>query len=276
MKLGAIVRLMGPQSTRDILVDCVRAAEDAGLDDVWVPDHIAIPPDDAEGSGGRYLDALTSLAYLAGTTDRIGLGTAILNLPYRPALPTAKVLATLQELSGGRLRLGVGVGWMKAEFQALGVDRSRRGRITDETLDFFERCFADDEVEANGQPFLFLPRPERPPIYIGGAAPHALERAARYGDGWLPMGGEPAKLAPDIERLRELTAEAGKPRPEVVLMTAFPVDDAAAAADHVSALADVGVTQIAFGTRYADAVEFQKNMDRLAEHVLPAVRAIGE
>jgi len=276
VKLGAIVRLMGPQSTRDILVDCVRAAEDAGLDDVWVPDHIAIPPDDAEGSGGRYLDALTSLAYLAGTTDRIGLGTAILNLPYRPALPTAKVLATLQELSGGRLRLGVGVGWMKAEFQALGVDRSRRGRITDETLDFFERCFADDEVEANGQPFLFLPRPERPPIYIGGAAPHALERAARYGDGWLPMGGEPAKLAPDIERLRELTAEAGKPRPEVVLMTAFPVDDAAAAADHVSALADVGVTQIAFGTRYADAVEFQKNMDRLAEHVLPAVRAIGE
>ena len=164
MKLGAIVRLMGPQSTRDILVECVLAAEAAGLDDVWVPDHIAIPPDDAKGSGGRYLDPLTSLAYLAGVTNRIGLGTAILNLPYRPALPTAKALATLQELSGGRLRLGVGVGWMKAEFRALGVDRSRRGRITDETLDFLQRCFAADEVEANGQPFLFLPRPERPPI----------------------------------------------------------------------------------------------------------------
>ena len=100
MKLGAVIRLMGPQSTRDILVECVRAAEDAGLDDFWVPDHIAIPPDDAEGSGGRYLDSLTSLAYLAAKTTRIGLGTGILNLPYRPALPTAKALATIQELSG--------------------------------------------------------------------------------------------------------------------------------------------------------------------------------
>lgn len=274
MKLGAIVRLMGPQSTRDIVVECVRCAEEVGLDDVWVPDHIAIPPDDCEGSGGRYLDPLASLAYLAGRTTRIGLGTAILNLPYRPALPTAKVLATVQELSGGRLRLGVGVGWMKSEFRALGVDRRRRGRISDETLDFLHRCFAADEVEANGQPFLFLPRPERPPIYVGGAAPHALERAAHYGDGWLPMGGDPLKLAPDIAKLRELTAAAGKPAPEVVLMTSFPVDDAAAAADRVHALAEAGVTQIAFGTRYADGTEFRRGMDAVAERVLPAVRAI--
>ncbi len=274
MKLGAIVRLMGPQSTRDILVDCVLAAEAAGLDDVWVPDHIAIPPDDSKGSGGRYLDPLTSLAYLAGVTNRIGLGTAILNLPYRPALPTAKALATLQELSGGRLRLGVGVGWMKAEFRVLGVDRSRRGRITDETLDFLQRCFAADEVEANGQPFLFLPRPERPPIYIGGAAPHALERAIRYGDGWLPMGGDAAKLAPDIAKLRELANEAGKPPPEVVLMTGFSVEDPAEVADRLRALADAGVTQIAFGTPYTDAAEFRSGMDALAERVLPAVRAI--
>jgi probable F420-dependent oxidoreductase len=274
MKLGAVIRLMGPQSDRDILVECVRAAEDAGLDDFWVPDHIAIPPDDAEGSGGRYLDPLTSLAYLAALTTRIGLGTGILNLPYRPALPTAKALATIQELSGGRLRVGVGVGWMEAEFRALGVERGQRGRITDETLAFFQRCFSADEVEANGQPFLFLPRPLRPPIYIGGAAPHALERAARYGDGWLPMTGEPAQLAPDIAKLRELAAEAGKPPPEVILMTGFGVDDAAAVTDHVRALADVGVTQIAFGTRYAEAADFRRAMDALAEHVLPAVRAI--
>ena len=272
MKLGAIVRLMGRQSTRDIVVGCVQAAEDAGLDDVWVPDHIAIPPDDAEGSGGRYLDPLSALAYLAGCTTRIGLGTAILNLPYRPALPTAKVLATVQELSGGRLRLGVGVGWMKAEFRALGVDRRRRGHITDETLDFLQRCFAADEMEANGQPFLFLPRPERPPIYIGGSAPHALERAARYGDGWLPMGGDPAKLAPDIEKLRELTAEAEKPPPEVVLMTSFPLSDSSAVEDQVLSLADAGVTQIAFGTRYADATEFRSRVDALATYVLPAIR----
>ena len=92
----------------------------------------------------------------------------MLILPYRPALPTAKAIATVQELSGGRLRLGVGVGWMEAEFRALGVPRARRGRDTDETLAFLKRCFEADVVRANEQDFLFLPRPPRPPIYVGG------------------------------------------------------------------------------------------------------------
>src|SRR5207245_7134965 len=96
---------------------------------VGVVDHIAIPPYDAEGSDGRYLDPLATLAFLAGVTTRVGLGTAVLVLPYRPALPTAKWIATVQELSGGRLNLGVGVGWMAAEFRALGVDLRRRGAI---------------------------------------------------------------------------------------------------------------------------------------------------
>src|SRR5437867_2150264 len=133
VQLGVAVRSMGPQSQPDVLLACVRAAERAGLADVWVQDHLAIPPDDAEGSGGRYLDPLTALAWLAGAVPRIGLGTGVLNLPYRPALPTAKAIATLQEVSAGRLRLGVGVGWMEAEFRALGVPRTRRGRLADET-----------------------------------------------------------------------------------------------------------------------------------------------
>src|SRR5262249_53785831 len=148
--------------------------------DVWVVDHIAIPPDDAEGSGGRYLDPLATLAFLAGATTRVGLGTAVLVVPYRPALPTAKWIATIQELSGGRLVLGVGIGWMAGEFGALGVDLRRRGRITDETLDFLERCFADDVVEAHGQPFLFKPRPAKPPLLIGGSPPYAFPRALRH------------------------------------------------------------------------------------------------
>ena len=93
MKLGVSIRTMGPQSTRDTILGCARAAEAAGLDDLFVVDHIAIPPDDAEGSDGRYLDPLSVLAYLAGCTERIGLGTSVLILPYRPALPTAKVIA---------------------------------------------------------------------------------------------------------------------------------------------------------------------------------------
>src|SRR5262245_32988170 len=168
MELGVAVRSMGPQSQRDVLLACVRAAERAGLADVWVQDHLAIPPDDAEGSGGRYLDPLTALAWLAGQVPRIGLGTGVLNLPYRPALPTAKAIATVQELSASRLRLGVGLGWMEAEFRALGVPRAQRGRIADETLASLHACFAGDGVRANSQDFLFLPRPARPPIYVGG------------------------------------------------------------------------------------------------------------
>src|SRR2546428_1800155 len=155
MKLGLYLRNMGPQSTRATLLECARAADAAGIDDLWVADHIAIPPDDAEGSGGRYLDPLATLAVLAGATTRIGLGTGVLVLPYRPALATAKWVATIQELSAGRLRLGVGVGWMEAEFRALGVAKARRGAIADATLEFLHRCFAADEVEAHGQRFLF-------------------------------------------------------------------------------------------------------------------------
>src|SRR5262245_38787145 len=102
MKLGLFLRNMGPQSARETIVECARAAEAAGIDDLWVADHIAIPPDDAEGSEGRYLDPLATLAYLAGVTTRIGLGTGVLVVPYRPPLATAKWVATVQELSGGR------------------------------------------------------------------------------------------------------------------------------------------------------------------------------
>src|SRR5215468_16455 len=172
MKIGMYLRNMGPQSTTETIVACARAAEQAGIDDLWVADHIAIPPDDAEGSNGRYLDPLATLAFLAGVTQRVGLGTGVLVLPYRPALATAKWVATIQELSGGRLLLGVGAGWMEAEFRAVGVPYDQRGAITDETLAFLRRCFAADEVEAHGTPFLFRPRPARPPIFVGGITPH--------------------------------------------------------------------------------------------------------
>src|SRR5947208_10070627 len=152
MEVGVVLRNMGPQSTRETLLAGAGAVDAVpAIADLWVTDHIAIPPDDAEGSDGRYLDPLATLAYLAGVTTRVGLGTAVLVLPYRPALPTAKWIATVQELSGGRLSLGVGVGWMAAEFRALGVDLRRRGALSDETLAFLDRCFAADVVEANGQ-----------------------------------------------------------------------------------------------------------------------------
>jgi probable F420-dependent oxidoreductase len=264
VKIGAVVRNMGPQSTRETVLACARAAEAAGLDSVWVTDHVAIPPDDAEGSEGRYLDPLATLAFLAGATERIGLGTGVLILPYRPPLPTAKWIASVQELSGGRLNLGVGVGWMPAEFRALGVERRRRGAPVETTLGFLARCFADDVVEANGQPFLFRPRPAAPPIFVGGAPPQAIERAARFGHGWMPMGADPEKLRAPIADLRRRAAAADRRAPEVVSMGRLPLEDPSRAADQLAALAEVGVTCHVHGDRYADATAFARIADRLA------------
>jgi probable F420-dependent oxidoreductase len=263
---------MGPQSRPEVLLACVRAAEQAGLADVWVQDHIAIPPDDAEGSGGRYLDPLVALAWLAGQTSRIGLGTGVLILPYRPALPTAKAVATLQELSGGRLRLGVGVGWMEAEFRALGVPRTRRGRLADAALDLLRRCFDQDVVRENGQDFLFLPRPPRPPIYVGGGGEPALRRAVRFGDGWMPMTNEPAKLAAPIARLRELAAEAGRLPPEVVAFTGFDPREPERVPERIGELARLGVARVVAGIRYATADELARHLDFLVERAVPALR----
>jgi len=273
VKIGAYLRNMGPQSTRAILLACARAAEAAGLDDLWVADHIAIPPDDAEGSGGRYLDPLATLAFLAGATERIALGTGVLVLPYRPPLATAKWVATIQELSAGRLLLGVGIGWMEAEFRAVGVARRDRAAVSDDTLAFLRQCFASDEVEANGQRFLFRPRPPRPPIIVGGAAPHALRRAARFGDGWMPMGKEPEALRADVALLRELMAAAGNPAPEVVVLTGLPLGDPAAAVARARAYAEVGATRLVHAARYEDADGFRRAVDVLATHVAPALRS---
>ncbi|HXJ36043.1 MAG TPA: TIGR03619 family F420-dependent LLM class oxidoreductase [Candidatus Eisenbacteria bacterium] len=268
MKLGLYLRNMGPQSTRETILACARAAEAAGIDDLWVADHIAIPPDEAEGSGGRYLDPLATLAFLAAATTRIGLGTGVLVLPYRPPLATAKWVASIQELSGGRLRLGVGAGWMEAEFRAVGVARKERGRVTDATLAFLRRCFDADEVESNGQRFLFLPRPPRPPIFVGGAPPHAFRRAVELGDGWMPNGGsDPVALRPAIEQLHELAAKSGRPRPEVVMVTTLPLGEPARAADVVHELADIGVTRVVHGLRYPDAAAFARAAEALATHV---------
>ena len=102
MKVGVTLRNMGPESSRKSLLECATMAEEAGLDHVWVVDHIAIPPDDAEGSEGRYLDPLAASMFLAATTSKIEFGISVLDLPYRTPLPTAKRVATIQEISEGR------------------------------------------------------------------------------------------------------------------------------------------------------------------------------
>src|SRR5262249_54838047 len=153
----------------------------------------------------------------------------------------------------------------------VGVARERRGAITDETLEFLRRCFAADEVEEAGQRFLFLPRPKRPPVYVGGAGRPALRRAARFGDGWMPNGGDPEKLRSAIIELRELFATAGKPAPEVIALTSLPLEEPDKATERVRSLAAVGVTGVVHASRYADSAAFARNTEALAGRIRPAL-----
>ena len=257
-RIGIQVRTQGPQSTRDMIIDCAAAAEQNGFEELYVVDHIAIPPDDLEGSDGRYLDPLSVLSFLAGLTEQIELCTGVLVMPYRPILPTAKVIATAQELSGNRLKLGVGVGWMESEFKALGIDRARRGRIFDEGLEFINRAFASDQISHNDQEFMFLPRPVKPPILIGGTPPYAFDRAVKFGDGWIPMAGKNLeKFRNPISELQERFANAGRSKPQVAIFTRLAFEEPAIMAGQIQEMTDIGVSSIIHGgVRYRDASEF--------------------
>jgi probable F420-dependent oxidoreductase len=263
MLIGTTIRNMGSESTAQLMMACARAAESRSIESIWITDHIAIPPDDAEGSGGRYLDTLTTLAWLAGVTSTIKLGSGVLIVPYRAKLPTAKQIATVAELSDNRLLLGVGVGWMDPEFRALGVDRHQRGRITDATLAFLNQCFANDVVTLNGQEFLFKPRPPKPPVLVGGAAPHALQRAAQYADGWLPMANNPHKLAEPIEQYRKLTDQLNRPAGNVTVMTTLPLHDPETTRRTLAAYRHLNVDRLVCALRYTNIEEYERELDKL-------------
>jgi probable F420-dependent oxidoreductase len=262
MKYGIAIRNMGPQSSRATFTACIKIAEHAGFDALFVSDHLCIPPGETEGSGGRYLDVLAALAYAAGITERIRIGVSVLVLPYRPAVLTAKQVATIQELSGGRMILAAGVGWMKAEFEALGVDMRMRGRLTTETLRVLRHLFDNAEPRAyRGElvsfpAFVFEPHPMRPPLWIGGNSENALARVVELGDGWHPML-RAAELKPMVEKLRERMRASGRPAPEIVVRRGLKLDDAAAARARLDAERDAGASYFILDLgRYGDEREF--------------------
>lgn len=276
MKLSINLRNWGPYSTRELVLEFARAVDQSGLDTVWINERLALPPNATPdmptySMTGRTLDPLATLAFLAAATHRVGLGTAVLNLPFRPALPTAKWVASLQDLSGGRLRLGIGTGWMEEEFRSLGLDPKRRGAMTDEVLAVLHRCFQSDVVEMNGQPILFQPRPARPPIYVGGKPPHALRRVVRYGDGWIPAGIEPAALKPGIAQLREMCQAAGRPALEVIAMKTLPLEDLPQAVNYARQFKDVGVTHLVHTQGYENVAQYQRAIALLEEKIRPAL-----
>ena len=206
MRLGVNVPNFGPGTDPDVLRRWALMVEGLGFDLLMLSDHIAVTPDVAEHYPAPFYEPLTTLAWLAGLTRHIQLGTTVLIVPYRHPLLTARMAANLNDLSGGRLVLGVGVGWARQEFDALGVPFRDRGRLTDLHLLAIRAAWADGE-DYRGGPV---------PVWIGGNSDAALRRAVRLGDGWHPLRFTPGWLAGALDRLKVIAAELQRPPPALV------------------------------------------------------------
>jgi probable F420-dependent oxidoreductase len=201
---GVILPNFGKDATPSAIRRSAELAEELGFDSVWTTEHIIVGPEGADPYG-RVYDPLVTLGWIAGWTGRIGLGTSIVLVPLHNPMHLAKEAATLQELSGGRFRLGVGVGWHEDEYRFMGVPFVRRGRRADEALRLMRALWSgasdfDGELwsfhDATAEPH---PSPQ-PEIWVGGSSPPALRRARELGDVWHPSRGSDAE---HVRRVKE-------------------------------------------------------------------------
>jgi probable F420-dependent oxidoreductase len=199
-----------------------------------ISDHIAVTDEVDELYPAPFCDPLIGLAYLAGVTQRVELGTTVLVVPYRHPLLAARMAACIDQLSGGRLIIGVGVGWSEQEFDALGLDFARRGAITDEFLTVMKSAWSEDVISFRGAFTSFKrvhtrPRPRRPsgiPIWVGGNSTSAMRRAIRFGDAWHPIHPEAGWLRYEgISRLRTVAEEMRLEPPAVAPRLSLHITD---------------------------------------------------
>ncbi|MGM1065729.1 LLM class flavin-dependent oxidoreductase [Saccharothrix sp. Mg75] len=195
MRIGVNVPNFGPGTSPEVLRSWALTVEGLGFDSLFLSDHVVITPDVAEQYPAPFYEPFTALAWLAGVTSRLRLGTSVVVLPYRHPLLVARMAANLADLSGGRFALGVGVGWARQEYAALGVPFGARGRLTDEGL-------AVVREHAPGVP-----------LWVGGHSDAALRRAVRFGDAWHGLRMTPAAHRDAVARLRALAEEEGRPAP---------------------------------------------------------------
>ena len=277
--------------TGDAVAEMAQAAEAAGFDAVFVTDH-PFPDDKWLASGGHHaLDPLVALSYAAAATARIGLHTNLYVAAYRNPFLSAKGIATLDRLSGGRVILGIGAGYLESEFDALGVDFDERNDLTDEAIVMMKRAWSESGVVATGRHFnasaghTMLPRPVQqphPPIWIGGNSKRAIRRAVELGDGWMPMPN-PAKYAarrrsPALESLDDIrsgvdyaakhAASVGRETPIGVMY--------ALGRDPLEELAAAGVTDlytVVWGA--ASRAAWLDEVERMGSEVVPKVKLLS-
>ncbi|MEV6814777.1 TIGR03619 family F420-dependent LLM class oxidoreductase [Micromonospora sp. NPDC051296] len=206
MHIGVNVPNFAPGTNPDVLRQWAQTVEGLGFDLLMVSDHIAVTPDVAEQYPAPFYEPFTTLSWLAGVTHRVRLGTTVLIVPYRHPLLTARMAANLHRLSGGRLVLGVGVGWARQEFEALGVPFRRRGALTDEYL----RAMRDAWRNTDDYDTAAIP------IWVGGNSDAGMRRAILLGDAWHPLQVTPGWLAEAAGRLKATADELDRPAPALM------------------------------------------------------------
>jgi probable F420-dependent oxidoreductase len=319
MDVGLTIPTRGPLATRDAIATLVRRAEELGLAHLSLSDHVVVPRSIASrypysesgawpgAASGECLEQFTLLAHLAAISSKARLITAVAVIPYRGAVHTAKIAATIDVLSGGRMVLGAGAGWLKEEFEALGAPPfEERGRVTDEYLQAFKILWTEDDPRFEGRHvrfanISFLPKPVQkphPPIWVGGESPPALRRTVGYGDAWFPIGNNPrhpldtvARFNAGLEKLHQVAEQSGRDpktiglayyagwfdeaKPAVRLeggerhiMTGSPAE----IAEDITALGELGVTDVVLNFQRDTLEKSLASMEHFVAEIRPLVK----
>lgn len=311
MRYGFYLPTRGELANRAAIGTLARAGEAAGFHSAMVADHVVFPvtsqsvyPYTVSGehpSHGDALEQFAILAFVAGITERLRLVSSVTILPYRNPVLTAKMLATIDVLSEGRLTVGVGVGWLEEEFAALGAEFARRGAVSDEYLRILRLLWTQSPASFAGEFYSFdaircepfpVQKPH-PPIWVGGHSQAALRRTARYGDGWHPVGAiaavplPPEEMVRKLAELRRLTTEAGRDFSALTISYKAPLYDVAVPdpdggrrrfsgsptdiAGDIAAFAAIGVHELIFDFRGDTLSGSVERLQRFASQVMPLV-----
>jgi probable F420-dependent oxidoreductase len=280
MKIGISLGTLNPS----LWVEATREADRLGYESVWMPEHLVIPVAMAgsphEGAEHPPIpanvpvyDVFSYLGFMAGQTEQIHFGTQVYNIGLRHPFVVARAVTTLDVVSKGRVEFGIGASWLQAEWDAVGLDFSSRGRRVDETIEVCQRLWSQEVVEHHGEffdfgPVMFEPKPTHapwPPLHIGGDGPAALRRAATVGDGWIPMNHALEEIPADAKRIAQLRHDAGRSDGlEITLGGGSDLDDLRRRAD-----SGIGRALVRPWQSSKDALD---GLRRFAEETLPAIR----
>ena len=274
-------------------------AEQMGYDSIWVMDHLFNTGYIRERLEDRpYYHPMAMLSYMSATTSRVTLATSVLVLPYHNPVELAKYAATLDQMSGGRVTLGVGVGAMTEEFEALGIPIERRGALTNECINLMRELWANTKPEYHSRNWdfsdlYFSPKPAQPsiPLWVGGSSPGALRRTARMGDGWHPTGLSPEDFAIGRAEISSLAEAEGRNPADITMSARIEVevhggpssqraasrarlsgDDMSALRAGMEAYGEAGVEHFVLALNSGDIPALRRLMAVIAEEVLPTFR----